>query len=273
MKKYYVFIALALVAGMTVSCKNNAKKAAEATEEVADVVEIALSDEVMASIDGLAQKVTDENGIINVASIISENLTEEEKLVKPDYLLEAEDVQNLVNRSQRIGALAILVIERPIRQAYEMPIEATDEAIVSLIVGLNHPISFEDRDLTPAEKVKKTYEACKERGDVQYFWEFTMAVENELVYLIANNADKVYGAISEEQRSAAHSRYMAVVEAIKELAEYDEGIAAALQNWEASIPVEKEEDLDAAFSSVESAKQTIVNGKDNLIARRNNMLK
>ena len=273
MKKYYVFIALALVAGMTVSCKNNAKKAAEATEEVADVVEIALSDEVMASIDGLAQKVTDENGIINVATIISENLTEEEKLVKPDYLLEAEDVQNLVNRSQRIGALAILAVERPIRQAYEMPIEATDEAIVSLIVGLNHPISFEERNLTPAEKIKKTYEACKERGDVQYFWEFTMAIENELVYLIANNADKIYGAISDDQINAAGPRYASIITAIRELAEYDEGIAAALQNWEENTPVDDVNNPGAGFTTVENAKQIVVNGKDKVIARRNNMLK
>lgn len=49
MKKYYLFIALAMVAAMTVSCKNNNKKAKEAAEATAEVVEAAktiLADDV-----------------------------------------------------------------------------------------------------------------------------------------------------------------------------------------------------------------------------------
>ena len=92
----------------SISCKNN--KNAENNEATAEVVEAAktiLADDVLATIDEFVQTYVNEAGKIDVAAVISSSLTEEEKLIKPDYLLEAAQANELVTKSQKVNALAV----------------------------------------------------------------------------------------------------------------------------------------------------------------------
>ncbi len=97
-----------MIAGISISCKNN--KNAENNEATAEVVEAAktiLADDVLATIDEFVQTYVNEAGKIDVAAVISSSLTEEEKLIKPDYLLEAAQANELVTKSQKVNALAV----------------------------------------------------------------------------------------------------------------------------------------------------------------------
>ena len=233
MKKYYLFIALAMVAAMSVSCKNNkkAKEASEAAEEVVEAAKTILADDVLATLDEFAQIFIDETGKFNAVDIISSALTEEEKLIKPDYLLEAAQANEMVTKSQKLSALPILIIERPIRIAYGMPIEETDKVIAHFIAEVNYPMSFDDEmNLTPSEKVKKAYEAHKERGDIADYWHYAFAAQAELGYLISRNADVFFRGINEEQFISSTERFLTVINAVKILAEYDPEIK---QVWDA----------------------------------------
>ena len=268
MKKYYLFIALAMVAGMTVSCKNN--KNAEADAEVVEAAKTILADDVLATLDEYAKNCVDETGNVNIPEIISSNLTEEEKLVKPDYLLEAEEANALVTKSQKVAALAILHIERNIRQAYGVSTDETDATIAHLTAELNDPISADDHNkLTPSEKVKKTYEQCKENGDVSYFWQFVLALQTEFDYLISKNIDVVFRNLTEEQYQSVRKRFFAVADAVRTLAEYDPEVKQA---WDAYNAGGKIVD-DVPNETMEDAKNFFKEMKDTIAARRAALLK
>jgi len=53
-----------------------------------------------------------------------------------------------------------------------------------------------------SEKIKKEYEACRERGDLAYFWQFQYAIMIETGYIIAHNPELFFSKITEEQWQA-----------------------------------------------------------------------
>ena len=277
MKKYYLFIALAMVAAMSVSCKNNNKKAKEAADATAEVVEAAktiLADDVLATLDEIAKSFIDDAGKVEAHKIIAANLTPEERMVKPDYLLDPKDVNSMVTKSQKLNALAILMMERDIRKAYEMPIDKVDETMTRLMAELNHPNSFENNfKMSIPEKVAETYRQYKERGDLASFWQFSFAFVNEMAYLVSQNPYPFFRNLTEKQFAIFNSRFFSCYAAVKELAKYDEQVAEVLKIFEENRCVDTYEESVKAFGSLASAKQTIIDTKDVIAARRSNLLK
>ena len=276
MKKYYLFIALAMVAAMTVSCKNNNKKAAKTAEANAEVVEAAktiLADDVLAAIDEFATIYTDENNNYDVPSFIASYLSEQEKMIKPDYLLDPEQTSNLVTKSQKIGALAILCAEKQIRLAYGMPVEKLEEASARLAAELNHPIPLgELKDLKPSEGIIRFYELCKESGDIAYFWQLNTAFMTEFLYLIVNNPEPFLNNLTDEQWDSFKNRYESCLHTVRVLAEYDEEIASVMSIMNETNSVSNDEEASSIFATKESGIQRILEAKDKYIARRNALL-
>ena len=275
MKKYYLFIALAIIAAMTVSCKSNKKaENKEADAEVVDAAKTILTDDVLATLDEIAKPILESSGSAAPESIIASALTEEEKLIKPDYLLEASQANEMVTKSQKLNALAILFVERPIRIAYGMPTEETDKVIAHLAAEVNDPISFDDEmNLTPAEKTKMAYEFHKEKGDIKDFWQYVFAIQIEINYLISNNPDAFFRNITNEQYEAYASRYRSSRSAVRVLAEYDKELSSILEFHDANRASSSDEESDVLFATKESAKQHMVAYKDIYVARRANLLK
>ena len=277
MKKYYLFIALAMVAAITVSCKSNKteKEASEATEEVVEAAKTILADDVLATLDEIAKPFINDAGKVEAYRIIADNLTPEEKLVKPDYLMDPSEVDTMMTKSQKVNALAVLVIERFIRQAYDMPVEKSEAAIAHLVADLDIPNvnNGENKDLSIAEKAAENYRLFKERGDLPLFWQFQFALVNESAYLISQNPDPFFRNLTEEQYETFNSRICSCYAAIKELAKYDEEVAAAYKVSQGTLTVSTLEDAENAFSSLATAKQTIIDSKELIAARRAALLK
>lgn len=219
---------------LAVSCGNRNPKATVAetsADEVAASVKV-LTDSILTLIDDLALKYmqADSHADLNIAEIIAGSLTEEEKLVRPDYLLEADSVKILLTKSQKVNALAILLVERPLRLAYSLPTKDTDAEIMRLCAELNHPLDLEDeKDMPLPERIRRNYEICRENGDLDYFWQFCFACQNTTLYLISNNPEPFFRVVSEEQRMAYRQRMDACVDAACALAPYDEDIARAVE--------------------------------------------
>ena len=267
MKKYYLFIALAMVAGMAVSCKNNKK--AEADAEVVEAAKTILADDVLATLDELSQTYFDASGKFTIKDLISAEMTEEEKLVKPDYLLDPSEVNNLVTRAQKVNALAILVDERAVMEAYDMPLDESNEAIARLMAEVGTQFEVEDKDkMTISERIAAEYENCKENGDLPLFWQFQFSVVNETAYLISQNPELFLRNITEEQFEAFRGRFMSCCSAVKELAKYDTEIAAAVKAFDENRITDNHEVAMELYSSLASAKQTIIDSKDLIAARR-----
>lgn len=140
-----------------------------------------------------------------------------------------------------------------------------------MVAEINDNLDVDDfKNMTPSEVVKKDYELCKERGDLAYFWQFAFAVQQELPFLIAENAEVFFRSITDEQFNAAETRYRSCLKAVRVLADYDDELASILKVFEANRSVS---DDAAGYATKEGAKQHDIANLDKMIANRNALLK
>jgi len=266
-----LFACAAVCCAMTVSCKN--AKTTEPTPEEIQAQKVALADSVLAEIDAFANEcmLASENAF----RISKFELTEEEKMVKPDYLLDPSFARTLVTKSQKVNALGIYSIDLTIRTLYDMPLEETKEVMAKLTAEINHPVDVNvasDFELPISEKIKKEYEACKERGELAFFWQFQNAVCIELGYLIVQNPELFFSKITEEQWLAYDMRVNEKNKAMRELAKYDEEMTAVLEIFNQTRVFSSDEEKASVGTSMESTKQFLIDNKDKFIAQRNALL-
>jgi len=270
MKHTLSLIALVAICSATmVSCKNT--KTTEPTPEEIEAQKAALADSVLAQIDALADTYIDYS--VNGFDFSTIRLDEAEKLIKPDYLLDPSEAYSFVTKTQKVNALAIYCVELFIRYMYDMPVDEAKGAIAKLAAELNHPIEFNKaQDMTRTERIKKEYEACKEKGDLAYFWQFHSAIVCEMSYLVAQNPELFYSKITDEQWQAFNDRFGMIVDIVEELSKYDEEM---LQLWEFGSkykPYASDEEIISSNQNIETAKQFHIANKDKYIARRNALL-
>jgi len=275
MKKSNIIIALAMVAALTmVSCKNNKKSAQsqEPTQEEVQEMKQELADSVLAEIDALIDQFANERS--NSYRIRAFELTDKEKTVKPDYLLDPSEVNNMVTKTQKINALAIYTIEYGVRKIYDMPLDEISESIARLVTDLNFPVDIEHvrSDASVSEKVKKVYSAFKERCEIADFWQYQSALMAENGYIVAQNPDIFFSRITEEQWQSKTAAHKILVKAVDELAPYDEEMSLLIE-WRDKYRVYKsDEQSDTVNSSLQSSKEFRIANKDKYIARRNALL-
>jgi len=270
MKRTISLIALvAICSAMMVSCKS---KQSEPTPEEVQAQKVALADSVLAKIDAFAEQFINVSDDADIFAKI--NLTEEEKMVKPDYLLDPNDVSKFVTKRQKVNALAIYECETFIRNMYGMPTDEVKEVTAKLALELNHPADIDmylEWDKPSSELIKSEYNACKERGDVSYFWQFENAILYETNYLFANNPELYLKQIGEENFTAYSEEWNNLLRAIWTLAPYDEEINMISK----SLPIQSEADingLDKFFQNITTAIETYNNYSSRYIDERNSLL-
>ena len=230
-----------------------------------------LADAVFPKTDGIAQSFVDESGKFNAEAVICSALTEEEKLIKPDYLLEAPQANELVTKTQKMNALAILLMERPIRITYGMPTEEIDEVIARFAAETNVIVFDEEENLTPAEKTKRAYEMLKERGDVAVFWQFFLAIQTEVDYLISKNIDVFFRNLTEDRYASLINQFNRVMNAVITIAEYDPEVKQAWDTF--NVGEEIASDIDLSQKAIAPSKDFFSERGNLLAARRANLLK
>jgi len=275
MKKSYILIALAMVAALTmVSCKNNNKNAQsqEPTQEEVQGMKQALADTVLTYIDSCVEKLC--NATSKSFRIQTMELTDEEKIVKPDYLLDPSITNNLITKSQKVNALAIFCMELGVRKIYDMPQEETKEVIAKLAVEVNHPIEDDllTNDSPTSEKIKKEYDICKERGDLAYFWQFQVAILTEISYLLVQNPELFFSKITDEQLRGYGEKSPGIYGALNKLAEYDEEMAELRDFLNGLSITTSTSEWENICQSRELHIQKRLEHKDMFIARRNALL-
>ncbi|MCQ2173939.1 MAG: hypothetical protein MJY61_02260 [Bacteroidales bacterium] len=277
MRKYCLFIALATVAAMTVSCRNKNSKNAESegvNEEIVEAAKVVLADDLLAALDEIGESLTNDLNMFDVAGHIAEQLTEKDKLIKPDYLFNPSEVNNLVTRFQKVSALGFLICERPVRIAYGMPLNAVDEAIGRLMIDLNYTIPVKEiADKPIYEVVKEEYEEYRERGELPFFWQFNFSIVNDALFLISKNPDLFFRDITEEQYKSFENRFISCLKAVCALAKYDPEVAIAFKVLEENMVNSNLEEEMKAFGSFNEAKQQISDAGEIIAARRSALLK
>jgi len=271
MKRILSLIAImAICSAVMVSCKNT--KTAEPTPEEIQAQKVALADSVLADIDAFVDEYI--NASENAFYLKRISLTDEEKMVKPDYLLDPSVANTLVTKSQKVNALAIYILELGIRDIYDMPLDDTKETIAKLALELNHPVEIDmyDPDVPRLERIRKEYDKCKENGDLAYFWQFQNAAMNATSYILSQNPELFFSKITEEQWQAFCDRRDSRLKAIEELAQYDEEMAQVWEFRNKYRVTASDEERDRKDKSIEAAKQYYSANKDKYATKRNALL-
>ena len=255
--KNFTFLALALCAILAVSCNNKTTKKdkAEMTKEVVETTKTAITEDVMATIDELAKVFQTSDP--DVFKNLNKNLTEDEKLVKPDFLLNPQETKDLNTKDQKITALAILIIDSQIAKAYNMPTNEYSQAIVRLAAELNHPITDEAKSMPMKERILNIYNKCKEVGELPYFWKLMYMSQNEILFIVSQNPDLYLRNMSEEMYLSFFNRWVSCSKAIETLAKYDDELSIILNVHKIFFhkPIEE---VKPKFSTLEITKKTLL---------------
>lgn len=212
---------------------------------------------------------------MNQSFALSElELTEKEKLVRPEYLLDLSASNDFVTKSQKVNAMAIYAVERGIKKIYNMPLEDTKQTIAKLAAELNHTFDIEylQSDSPLSEKIESEYEVCKERGELAFFWRFQHAVFVETTYLLAQNPELFFSRISDEQYQAFHESAVKRIDVIMELAKYDEEMAMLKSFIDQNKVWQPDEDYQSTLGTKELRIKFFIDNKDKYTALRNALL-
>ena len=200
--------------------------------------------------------VQDENGI---------KLTDEEKQVKPDYLLDPAAAENAATLSEKYRMISALSVDKQIAALYEMPTEDYQKAIAKLAADINDP-SF--KTIEDAGSIYETsqalYESMEQNGRINYFWQLAATSLVEELYVMTQNTDKFIASFDDESASNVTYRIILLIDAINRLTEYDpeiEPVAKAIS----PLNVLNAISVDQLKTQLTDAKEKIVSARSALI--------
>lgn len=272
----FFLILLAIIPALSLSsCKCNQKSnnTSQPTQEEVLAQKQFVADSVLAIVDAFELEfINKSDKCFPIPELFA--LTADEKMVKPDYLLEPSVASTLVTRTQKINALAYYTLEFAVRDAYGMPLDEVKEVIAKLSLELNFNIDpdYLKSAVPESEKISKIYELCKENGDVASFWQYQCAFIFHTDYIIACNPQLYIPKISEEALKQFNLRLEFVNNAATALAPYDPEMASLLKEIKEWDLLVDESEWDAAFATESSTAHFYINNKQAIIDRRNRML-
>ena len=234
MKKLSIF-AVAIAAMAFTSCGGNkSAQTAEQTDSVKSFEQEQVEAKIKIELDSLASEL----GKLKKLPVIQEGengiqLSDKEKQVKPDYLLDPAVAENATTLAEKYRMLSALSVDKTIAKMYEMPIEDYDVAINKLLADINDPSFKEIEDAsTIFETSQKLYDAMNANGRINYFWQLVATSLVEELYVMTQNTEKFISAFDDESASSITFRIVLLTDAVKRLATYDpdlEPVAAAIE--------------------------------------------
>ena len=148
-------------------------------------------------------------------------LTDEEKLVKPTYLLDLSVADETMTLSEEYRVLTALQVDREIADLYGLDLTGYDKAIAKLVADINDP-SFKvlDDEFSIYENSQKLYDAMNENERINFFWQIVSASLVEQLY-ISQNSEKFLASFDNQAASDISLRIVLIQDAINRLTEYD----------------------------------------------------
>ncbi len=193
-------------------------------------------------------------------------LTEQEKQVKPDYLLSPSVAENATTLAEKYRALSALCVDKQIAAMYDMPTDEYQAAISKLAADIDDPSFKEIEDVSNIhETSQKLYDAMNANGRINYFWQMVAGALIEEFYVISQNTDKFITAFDDESATAITFRIVLLDEATQRLASYDSEFDSVAKVTDTLKP------LDAI--TVDQLKQQIEEAKENVVETRNELIK
>lgn len=265
MKKIlYAVVALAVV-GLA-SCGD---KKTEQTSSLEDSVVAFVQSELKAEMIQELDSLLDEVGKCKAPAFVKTGtpdvaLTEEEKKVKPDYLVNPKSASKATVLSEKYRALTVLRIDRNIAKLYDMDVTEYDNAIGKLFTDINDPAfkaSFEDMEKAD---IMALYAAEKEAGRINYVWQCIAASNVEALYIMSQNVDKFTATLDDEAAQAITNRLAHINVSATALVDFDSDFKPVaesldiLKELNATTVTELREQMKAKASEIENARNILV---------------
>jgi len=268
MKKLSVF-AVAFAAMVLASCgggnKNN--QANEEADSVKSFEQAQVEAGIKMHIDSLASAL----GQLKHLSFMKEGegeiaLTNEEKQVKPDYLINPSAADNVATLAEKYRLLSALTVDKRIAQLYEMNTDDYEKAITKLAADINDP-SFKVMENTSTiyETTEQLYDAMEENGRINYFWQLAAASLVEELYIANQNSEKFLASFTDDIAANSTFRIVLILDALDRLSEFDGDIQPVI---EALRPLQV---LNA--TTVDELRSQLAEAKDKINFARNALVK
>ena len=189
-------------------------------------------------------------------------LTDAEKQVKPDYLLDVTAADNAMTLSEKEPVLSAPQGDKEVAKLYDMETEELDKAIAKLVADINDP-SFKaiEGSSDVYETAQGLYDAMNQNGRINYFWQIVASSLVEQLYVTSQNTEKFISAFTDEAAANVTFRIILIQDALNRLTEYDPEIAPVA---EAIAPLTV---LNA--TTVDELKAQLVDAKEKIAASRN----
>ena len=222
MKKLSVFaVAFAAIAFAACGGKQNAQNA-EQTESEKTFEQEQIEASIKMHFDSLASAVGQLKQLPFVQKDGGVSLTDEEKQVKPDYLLDPAVAESAQTLAEKYRVLSALQVDKEVAKLYDMPLDDYDKAITKLATDINDP-SFKAIEGTSSvfETSQVLYDAMNENGRINYFWQLVATSLVEQLYVVSQNSEKFLASFDDDAASNITFRIILLQDAIDRLAEYD----------------------------------------------------
>ncbi len=195
-------------------------------------------------------------------------LTDADRLVKPECLIDPASVSKLTRLDQKYRACSIIACDMQVARAYGMDIEPLKAALAKLVADINDPAlkSFQENANfdTPADDMKKFYENEKANGRLAFFWDMNAAMSIETLYHVSHNADKFLPLFTDQDASDVTLRLFLILQSVQALSDYYPGMKElynAMKPLEALNAMDVEElreQLTGMKAELESVRATLL---------------
>lgn len=206
MKRIFTILAISLMVVAVSSCKNKKKNA----QEVADYSQATEQELVSETLEAdMASLIESAKQIKSVPFLQAKKdgkitLSDKEKMVKPDYLLDVKIASGLVTLSQKYRSVGMLTSDKSIAELYDMPVTDYNESIFKLLTDINDPALTEFYTL-PSMDIESNKDAFKvfvddenEAGRINFFWEGVTAGLVEQLFILTRDVDKFMPMFTDE---------------------------------------------------------------------------
>ena len=265
MKKLSI-LAVAFAALTFAACGGN--KGTQNTEEK-DSVKSFEQEQIEASIKMHFDSLASELGKLKQLPIVMKDgsitLTDQEKQVKPDYLLNLAAADNAMTLSEKYRVLSAIEVDKEVAKLYEMPTDEYDKVITKLAADINDP-SFKsfDEGASVYEATQALYDAMNENGRINYFWQIVATSLVEQLYITSQNDEKFIAAFTDDAAANATFRIILIQDALNRLTEYDPELAPVAQAIE-PLTVLNATTVGELKTQLAEAKEKIVASREALV--------
>lgn len=229
--KKFAFALAAVAAVAMVSCSGNKAQQNQENQEPAAIEETFEEQQIKAGmkvqLDSLTQCWLRLKPMSVVQSVKDGKvvLTDEEKKVKPSYLLDAPAVYPVLETlSQKYRALVMFDFDREIAKIYDMA-DTYKEPMEKITVDINDPAVkylVDNIETKPYEEVmNEVYRMEEESGRANLFWECAATAIIEQLWILTNNQEKFLASFTDKDAEDITFHVAMLIESYAQLAEYN----------------------------------------------------